>query len=81
MYQIARVPFPNFRSESEKPRWRVGIANRKVIASPESFCACLQNWLKIKSKHSISLKSFWIVWKVSGNSGNMPDSLESFQTV
>ena len=25
-------------AESEKPRWRVGIANRKVFARPESFC-------------------------------------------
>ena len=67
--------------ESEKARWRVGIANRKVFARPESFCAYIQNGPKIKSKHSISLESFWIVWKVSEQSGKFLDSLESFQTV
>ena len=28
--------------EAEKPGWRVGIANRKVFAHPESFCALLK---------------------------------------
>ena len=42
---------------------------RKVFARPESFCAYLH---KIKSKK---------VWKVSGQSGKFPDSLESFRTV
>ena len=28
-------------SEAEKPGWRVGIANRKVFARLESFCALL----------------------------------------
>ena len=28
--------------EAEKPRRRVGIADRKVFARPESFCACLK---------------------------------------
>ena len=42
-------------AESEKARWRVGIANRKVFARPEIFCAYIQNGPKIKSKHSISL--------------------------
>ena len=31
-------------SESQKPRRRVGIADRKVFARPESFCAYLQNY-------------------------------------
>ena len=49
------------RAEAEKPRRRVGIADRKVFARPESFCA--YNIVpKNKSKHGIS---FWIVWKVS----------------
>ena len=42
-------------SESEKARWRVGIANRKVYARPESFCAYTQMGPKIKSKQSINL--------------------------
>ena len=29
--------------EAEKPRRRIGIADRKVFARPESFCAYLQN--------------------------------------
>ena len=43
------------RPESQKPRWRGGIANRKVFACPESFCAYIQIGPKIKSKHNISL--------------------------
>ena len=35
-------------AESEKARWRVGIANRKVFARPESFCAYIQIGPKIK---------------------------------
>ena len=31
-------------AESEKPRRRVGIADRKVFARLESFCAYLENW-------------------------------------
>ena len=31
-------------AESQKPRRRVGIADRKVFARPESFCTYLQNW-------------------------------------
>ena len=58
-------------AESEKPRRRVGIADRKVFARPESFCAYLH---EINSKHSI-------VWRVSTQSGNKKDSLESFRTV
>ena len=50
--------------ESQKPRQRVGIADRKVFARPESFCAYQQNWFEIKSK------------QVSGQSGRFPDSLE-----
>ena len=49
------------KTESEKPCRRVGIADRKVFARPESFCACQQNWLKINSKHSISLEDFQTV--------------------
>ena len=45
-------------AEAEKPRRRVGIADRKVFARPESFCMCLQNWPQKKSKHSISLERF-----------------------
>ena len=33
------------------------------------------------NSHSISLESFWTVWKVSEQSGKFLDSLESFQTV
>ena len=65
-------------AESEKARWRVGIANRKVFALLESFCAYLQNGPKIKSKHSISMLSFWTVWKAFGQSGKFLDNLESF---
>ena len=68
-------------AESEKPRRRIGIADRKVFARPESFCAYQHNWFKIKSKHSINLKSFWTVWNISGQSRNMTNDLESFQTV
>ena len=32
-------------SEAEKPRRRVGIADRKVFARPESFCTYLQGQL------------------------------------
>ena len=32
-----------YMAESEKPRRRVGIADRKVFARLESFCAYLQN--------------------------------------
>ena len=67
--------------ESEKLPWRIGIANRRVFARTEGFCACLQNWLKIKSKQNISLKSFWIVWKGFGKSGRFPDSLGICWTV
>ena len=56
----------------------VGIADQKIFAQPESFCAHLQNWLKIKSNHSTS---FWTVWKYAGQSGKFPDRLESFRTV
>ena len=76
------------KPESEKPRRRVGIADRKVFARLESFCAYLQNWLKINSKHSISLegfqtvrKCFRTVRKVSRGSGKFPHSLESFWTI
>ena len=31
-------------AESQKPGMRVCIANRKVFARPESFCAYLRNW-------------------------------------
>ena len=30
--------------EAEKPCRRIGIADRKVFARPESFCAYLQNY-------------------------------------
>ena len=47
--------------ESQKRRRRIGIADRKVFARPESFCT--YNIVpENKSKHGIS---FWIVWKVS----------------
>ena len=68
-------------AESEKPRRRVGIADRKVFARLESFCAYLQNWLKINSKHSISLEGFQTVWKYIGQLGKFPEGLESFHTV
>ena len=67
--------------ESEKPSRRVGIADRKGFARPESFCACLQNWPQKQVKNSISLERFWTIWKVSGQSGKFLDSLESFRTV
>ena len=51
----------NMIPESEKPRRHVGIADRKVFARLESFCAYPQNWLKINSKHSISLEGFQTV--------------------
>ena len=38
-------------AEAEKHSWRVGIANRKVFARPESFCACLQNGPKKTNKY------------------------------
>ena len=60
--------------EAEKPRRRVGIADRKVFARPESFCACPQNWPK-KQVKNISLERFRTVWKVSRQSGRF---LESF---
>ena len=75
---------PYCPSEAEKPRRRVGIADRKVFARPESFCACLQNWPKKQVKrHKIpnSLESFWTEWKVLGQCGLFLDSLESFWTV
>ena len=69
-------------SEAEKPRRLVSIANRKVFARPERFCACLQIGPKNKSgKISDSLESFCTVWKISGQSGKFLDSQESFQSV
>ena len=75
-------------TESEKAGWRVGIANRKVFARPESFCAYILNGPWIKSKHSIlsvkfliRLESFRTVCKVSDQSGKFPDSLKSFRIV
>ena len=88
------VERPIFRSEAEKTRRRVGVANRKVLhvqkvsTRPESFCVCLQNWPQKQvrvfgqsSKFPESLKSFWTVWKISGQSGKFLDSLESLRTV
>ena len=66
--------------EAEKPRRCITFADRKVFARLESFCAYLQNWLKIKSKHNISLESFQTVWKVSGQTGKFLDDLESTRT-
>ena len=37
--------------EAEKPRRRVGIADRNVFSHPERFCACLQNGPKKKQIH------------------------------
>ena len=60
-FYLLREALQNPRAEAEKPRQRVGIADRKVFVRPESFCA--YNIVpKNKSKHGIS---FWIVWKVS----------------
>ena len=70
--------FVTDQAESEKTRRRVGIADRKVFARLESFCAYLQNWLKINSKHSISLEGFQTVWKYIGQFAMFPDSLKSF---
>ena len=67
--------------EAEKPRRCITFADRKVFARLESFCAYLQNWLKIKSKHNISLESFQTVWKVSKQFGKFPDRRESFWTI
>ena len=64
-----------------KASLRVSIADRKFFACFEIFCACPQNWLKIKSKQSISLGSFWTVWKYAIQSGKFLDSLESYQRV
>ena len=69
------------RPESEKPRRRVGIADREVFARLESFCAYLQYWLKINSKHSRSLEGFQTVWIYIGQFGKFPEGLESFHTV
>ena len=49
-------------------------------ASLESFCAYLQNWLKINSKHSISLEGFQTVWKYIGQCEKFPEGVESFHT-
>ena len=68
-------------AESEKPRRRVGIADRKVFARLESFCAYLQNWLKINSKHRISLEGFHTIWRYTAQSGKFRDSLEKFRRV
>ena len=67
-------------AEWEKARRRVGIADRKVFARLESFCAYLQNWLKINSKHSISLEGFQTVWKYKGQCEKFPEGVESFHT-
>ena len=73
--------FSTICSESEKPSRRVGIADRKVFARLESFCAYLQNWLKINSKHRISLEGFHTIWRYTAQSGKFRDSLESFQRI
>ena len=66
---------PDSQSEAEKPRRRVGIADRKVFARPESF-------LRVSTKLTLkSSQNIVYVWKVSGQSGKFPDSLESFQIV
>ena len=58
-------------AETEKGRQRGSIATRKVFARPESFCAL----------NAKMLKTVRTVWKLSGQSGNFPDSLETFRTV
>ena len=81
MIRVLVMLYAHGHAESQIRRCRGGIATQKFFACPESFCAYIQNGPKIKSKHSISLESFWTVWKVSEQSEKFPYSLKSFWTV
>ena len=64
-------------------QFKVGFRGTKTImasrqCNPESFCAS-GKFLRVTLE--IGLGSFRMVWKVSGESGKFPDSLESFRMV
>ena len=84
-----RIRTHTLETEAEKPRRRVGIADQKVFARPESFSECLKNWPQKQSgKIPDSLesfqaveKNFQTVWKVSRQSKMFQESMDIFRTV
>ena len=72
-FGLTSLRFRGGSPEAEKPRRRVGIADRKVFARPESFARIY----KIGYKMYLNLR----VLKLSRLSWKFPYSLESFRTV
>ena len=80
------------RVQSEKnPVGVLALPTGKLLRVRKVFCAYLQNWLKVKSEHSIvsglsgrfleRVEGFWTVWKVSVQSGKVLNNLEGFELI
>ena len=73
------VSFSTSTAESQNPRQRVSNADRKVFATPESFCdKFIIGW---RMSGYFTIQNIQIICKVSGWTGKFPDNLKSVRII